>query len=137
MGTHNFLNILETHNKAINEAKEKLKELLINYFTDNGDINTASEIKRKGIPESLHVYGEETTCVKSPFISIQTSPIVEKGTIIAVWNKPKYPMGGIVNNENLARVSGPEMVLPIKPKSLTPYEKSHRNSILRQLNNTP
>ena len=119
-----FLGFLKAFDVAIDIGKEKLKEILIHFFTEKGDFETVEKIKEKGLPDALHVYGEKTTRIKSPFITIQTSPIIEKGTMIAIYNKPKYPMGGIIssNSENLVRISGGEMLIPIKSKGAIPYD---------------
>lgn len=92
-----FLEFLNTYEHAIDEFKEKLKEILITYFIEVGDDETAQTIINKGMPYALHVYGEKTTCIKSPFFFVQTSPIAPKGTMIAVYNElPKLAKGGTI-----------------------------------------
>jgi hypothetical protein len=118
-----FLGFLNAFDKAIDIGKDKLKEVLIHLFTEKGDFETVEKIKEKGLPDALHVYGEKTTCLKTPFIFIQKSPIVPKDTILAVWNKPKYPMGGIVYGTSNQLIHGGEIVVPFTGfKGATPYD---------------
>ena len=94
---NDFLSLLDLFNKVVSISKETLKDKLIDYFIKIGDDETAQKIINKGLPDSLHFYGKKTTCFKSPIIFIQTSPIVPKGTILAVYNDyPKLAPGGTV-----------------------------------------
>jgi len=92
--------LIGIYSKITNKAQDLLKDVLLDYFKEINETETVGKIIKKGIPNSILVYGEATTCQKNNIIFFKTSPLIPKGKLLLEWFElPKLATGGLVFGE--------------------------------------